>query len=144
MNQSQSELARQLAEMKIPRQQQQAHRKQHDPAYSKLRTQCVRKDSERLPAHHPTPSKPPVAELIAPDIGGPPSAPNAAKLRNNPVRRPTSPMAPMAMAGTASRETYVPHAKLSQGTGTFSADDQRQSTVDGDTSPRTHISRRPQ
>lgn len=65
-----------------------------------------------LPAKHPTATKPPVAELMTPEIGGPASAPNAMMLINIPTFLPMSDGSPNSMTGLGVSAKNEPVAYL--------------------------------
>ena len=64
------------------------------------------------PAYNPTASKPPVAVIIKPEMGGPARAPIDMMLKNIPTRPPTSAVSPISIKGLQSREIYEPEPNL--------------------------------
>ncbi len=71
-------------------------------------------NGQNQPAYTPTSRKPPVAVLIAPEMGGPATAARAKTEKYKPVLRPTSLTSPKAIIGAEMRETNAPDEKLSK------------------------------
>jgi hypothetical protein len=69
-----------------------------------------RRCHDHAPANIPTPMYLPVVSSIAPDIGGPASAPTEIIEKYMPVRRPTSALSPSAIIGAPMRVTIAPDA----------------------------------
>ena len=77
----------------------------------RIGVKCIKKGSD-APAYMPVYLNPPVAALIAPEIGGPATAPSASRVELIPIRTPTSCVFPIRTMGAARSEMYTPDDAL--------------------------------